>query len=818
MHHRPDGRSRPRPASPRRASFATRVAVGRLAKRERKRGGSGAIVAVALVLVLTLVTVLSAAVVSAGAAVVMTISTLERGLPDIRAFRDLGFAQPTRMYDRSGKTLLAKFWEQRREVLTFEQIPQLILDATTVVEDATYWDNPGFDLTATLSAFATDVGGVGGRGGASTITQQLVRNRLLPREVIEGDSTKEGLYTRKALEIIQAIKLTQAFPGEEGKKSIITAYLNEIYYGAGAYGVAAAARAYFGKDLDELTIAEAALIAGIPQRPYEWDPYNYAHTERVGKKGSRKTRLVVPTAPGRWEKPNGKPTTFRGHKRARWVTCKRPEELRCSPPPPVVRRAFTLRRLHEGKGRWTSLDEEQLRAALDEPIVLTPTKRIRYRAPHFVFAALDELQTIIGDRDPIRRGGYKVITTLDMKAQTIGERVIQGGAVLPNLPASRFAERLSALRLRGNAGWISRLRGANIRNGALVALDYRTGDILAYVGSAGYYRRATPRFAPRVDHIGGAYRQPGSAWKPILYATGIDTERLTAGTFLLDRQEQFSPGWTPRNADGRYRGPVRVRDAIHQSLNVPAIRALQRIGSATVRRYAVRAGFRFLGGNTRMLDQANLAGALGTVEVRPLDMTTAFGAFGNGGKVTRPRYILKVVAPDGEVIYEAGKPVTRQVWKPATAYVMANILSGNANRVVNPIWGSIFELRNTRDGSRREAAVKTGTTNDLKDYSTYGILPIPKDRKQPALAVGVWYGNSDNSSPNIALLRYSMDSAGQTWVAFVREYMNGKPAPRFKRPKGVVSVGSLPYIAGTQPGGARQVDSSAPRVTTATTP
>jgi membrane peptidoglycan carboxypeptidase len=813
MPYRPNRRSRQRSSNPlhnpRRASFATRVAAARLAKRKPTRGGPGAAVAVALVLIITLVTVLSATVISAGAAVGMTIATLERGLPNVRAFQDLGFAQPTKIYDRSGKKLLAQFWEQRREVLTFERIPKLLLDVTTAVEDATYWDNPGFDLTATLNAFVQEAGGGSDRGGASTITQQLVRARLLPEEVLANDGTQEGLYLRKAKELIQAYKLTQAYPGEEGKKAIITAYLNEIYYGAGAYGIAAAAHAYLGKKLDELTVAEAALIAGIPQRPSEWDPYNYARTERVGKKGKKgkgKTRLVVPTAPGRWEKPNGKPTTFRGHKRARWVICKRPEEQRCSPPPPVVRRAFTLRRIHEGKGRWTSLNDEQLQAALNEPIVLKPARRIRYKAPHFVFAAQAELQAVLGDRESIRRGGYKVITTLDMRAQTIGERVIQGGAVLPNLPSSQFQERLKELRLRRDAGWIGRLRGANLRNGALVALDYRTGDILAYVGSAGYYRRATPRFAPRVDHIGGAYRQPGSAWKPILYATGIDTERLTAGSFLLDQREQFSPGWTPQNADRVYRGPIRVRDAILQSLNIPAIRALQRVGSATVRKYAVRAGFRFLRGNNRMLDQANLAGALGTVEVRALDMTTAFGAFGNGGKVTRPRYILKVVAPDGEVVYEAGKPITRQVWKPATAYIMANILSGNTNRAVNPAWGAVFELHNTRDGSRREAAVKTGTTNELRDYSTYGFLPKPKNRKRPALAVGVWYGNSDSSSPNLGLLRYSMDNAGQTWVAFVREYMQGKPAPRFKRPGRVVSVGSELYIAGTQPGGARQVD------------
>jgi membrane peptidoglycan carboxypeptidase len=728
---------------------------------------------------------------AAGAAAV-TIGSLDRDLPDVRAFRDLGFSQPTRILDRKGKTELARFFESRREVVEFEEIPPYVLDVTTAVEDDTFWENPGFDLEATLNAFAQEAAGGSDRGGASTITQQLVRARLLPEEVLQQDTTREGLYVRKAMELIQAFKLTQAFPGEEGKRDIITAYLNEIFYGQNAYGIAAAAEVYFGKELDELSISEAALLAGVPQSPSVLDPYKFAKREKVGPKnrqGKRKTRLVVPTC-GSEPKPS------------------------CSESAPVIRRNFILQRLADGEGRWTTLSGDQLKVALDEPIVLRPPKALRWQAPHFVNALIPELQTILADRDPIRRGGYTVITTMDMRAQRIGERVIQGGAVLPNLPVSQYYQQLDKLRLRRDAGWIGRLRGSNLRNGALVAQDYRTGDVLAYVGSAGYYRKETPKFAPKVDHIGGSHRQPGSAWKPILYATGIDTERLTAGSYLLDQREEFGPGWIPQNADRVYRGYIRVRDAIQQSLNIPAIRALQQTGITTVRKYAVKAGFTFLDGNNRMLDQAGLAGALGTVEVRPLDMTSAFGAFGNGGKVTRPRYILKVVAPDGEVIYKAGKPVTEQVWRPTTAYIVADILSGNSNPAVNPAWGAVFAMHNTQDGSRREAAIKTGTTNELRDYSTYGFLPMPKSKKQPALAVGVWYGNSDSSSPNLGLLRYSMDNAGQTWVAFVRDYMNGKPAPGFRRPKGVIDYGSEIYIQGTQPGGPRQVDSSAPVITT----
>ncbi len=744
--------------------------------RKPADSGAGAILVVALVLVVSVLGVVSMGAIAGGGAAAVTIAALEQDLPDVQEFQDLDFSEPTRIMDRRGKVELARFWDERREVIDFEDIPPLILDATTATEDDTFWDNPGFDLEATVNAFVTAASG-GDRGGGSTITQQLVRARLLPEDVVTGDSTTEGLYLRKAKELLQAYKLTQAFPGEEGKRAIITAYLNEISYGT-ASGIAAASELYLGKKLTELTVSEAALLAAIPQSPSVLYPW------AKDAKG-RYTNVV---------KESGNKRTKAGKRHVRFVlkTCP-DEDTSCVDTTLVQRRDYILGRLRDGKGRWTTLSDEQYQAALDEKIVIKKPKASTWKAPHFVNALLPELNLILADRDPIQSGGYTVITTLDMRAQDIGERVIQAGAVLPNLPLPLYYQQLDRLRLRRDASWISRLRGSSLRNGAMVAMDYRTGDILAYVGSAGYYRKATPKFAPKVDHVGSSHRQPGSAWKPIVYATGIDTERLTAGTYLLDKQEMFGPGWTPKNADGVYRGYIRVRDAIQQSLNIPAIRALQTVGISTVRKYAVKAGFTFLNGNEKMLDQAGLAGALGTVEVRPLDMTATFGAFGNEGKVTKPRYILKVLGPDGQVIYEAGKPITKQVWKPATAYIMADILDGNTNRAVNPAWGAVFEMRNTRDGSRREAAVKTGTTNELRDYSTYG----------------------DSTSPNLGLLRYSLDNAGRTWAAFVRDYMNDKPAPTFKAPKGVVvGPGGELYVQGTQPGGPRQVDPATPPVST----
>ncbi|MFO7531221.1 MAG: transglycosylase domain-containing protein [Candidatus Limnocylindrales bacterium] len=815
MPYRPQKRSAPRTSNGtgngthHRGSYAARLAIARSNARRKGPSGPNAVLVLLLVLVVSGVTVASAAAITAGGAAAVTIATLDEGLPDVRSFPDLDFNEETVMTTRDGKVELAKFWEERRKVVDFEDIPAIVLDATTATEDDTFWDNPGVDLTATINALVTEAGGGGNRGGGSTITQQLVRARLLPQDVIDNDNTKEGLYLRKAKEILQAYKLTQAFPGEEGKREIITAYLNQIPYGA-AYGVAAAADVYFGKKLDQLTISEAALLAAIPQEPANLYPYaknkkgKYANVvkEKYGKKvkrtGKQNTRLVI------------KSCVDKGGD--------------CVDTELVQRRNFILRRLYEGKGRWTSLTEEQYQAALKEKITIKKERKVRFKSPQFVEAAVKELVLILGDREPYNVGGYKVTTTLDWKAQQLGEKYIYAGAIVPNLPASQYFAAIRKYKLGRDAGWIANLRGLSLRNGAMVAVDYRTGDILAYVGSAGYYRKSnTAKFDPKYDHVGLGKRQPGSAWKPIVYATGIDANALTAGTVLLDITTPFGgvtadgKVWAPKDADSRDRGPVQVREALQQSLNIPAIRALDRVGVKTVRKYAVKAGFEFLPtfGN-QALDVAGLAGGIGTVEVRPLDMTTAFGAFGNSGKVTRPRYILKVEGPKGEVIYEAGKPVTTQVWSPQTAYIMADILKGNADPSENDVWADTFAMYNTRDGSRRELAIKTGTTNNLKDYSTYGLLPMPKNPKQPALAVGVWFGNSDSTPPNLSRLVYSLDNAGKAWNAFVRDYMNNKPVARFKPPKTGVVTATIRtatggnrqelFIRGTQPGGNKQVD------------
>ena len=710
---------------------------------------------------------------------VASIAALSADLPDPTGLARLEFDQPTIVYDRTGKTELARFQQARRTVVDYREIPPLVLDATTVAEDRTFWENDGFELTAMIAAAVETAAGDG--RGASTITQQLVRARLLPEDVVAPGA---DLYLRKAKEIIQSARLTQAFPGQTGKQQIITAYLNQIYYGHDAYGIAAAAEVYFGVgDLADLTPAQAALLAGLPQSPSTLDPYRFAERDEEG-------RLVVPASA-----------------------------------PPVVRRNWILESLDQG--RWTSLSPEARRAALAEPVILRGDRPVIWRAPHFTWQVRRQLEAILGTPDAVDTGGYRVITTLDWEAQRLAEATVAAAVVAPNLPRTRAQALLGRLEIpKADRGWIAALRGKDLHNAALVALDYRTGDVRAYVGSAGYYRDdiASKRFNPKFDAAGIGTRQPGSAFKPILYATAFERAKLTPGSLLLDITTTFAPRarWAPRDADRLDRGPVLVRDALQMSLNVPAIRALERTGSEAVAETAERMGVRFAGGRKAFL-QAGLAGALGTVEVRPVDLVSAFGTLGNGGVHVPPRMILEVRDATGRVVWKAPAPARDRALSAATAFLVSDILAGNTDPRQNEIWAEKLALANGPGGKRRPAAVKTGTANDARDLSTYGYLAPPRDPDAPAWAVGVWMGNSDHSTPRTRQPATSLTAAAPLWQSFVRRLTSGDPIATFRRPKGIVEAsidawsGGRPgpwtrtrarelFRAGTQPGGKREVD------------
>src|SRR5436190_981594 len=716
---------------------------GRVAAREKPRTAWGRIV---MFFVLGLGA--TAAVVAVIAIMVFNalLTVLSVGLPDPARLETLTFAQPTTVYDRSGTVELGQFGVEDRRVVAFDDVPQLVLDATITAEDRTFWTNSGFDAPAIAAAAAEGASGTGERG-ASTITQQLVRARLLPLDVTGPGADK---YLRKAKEIIQSMRLSDEFPGELGKDRIMTAYLNEIFYGHGAYGIAAAAKVYFGvDDLAKLTPLQAAMLAGLPKSPTTLDPYRYAKKDDKGQ-------LVVP-----------------------------------ADSPPVVRADWVLGGLADG-ARWTKLSPTQLQAELATPVILAGDQARTIRAGQFTWQVRNQLEGILGDRgaNAVETGGYTVITTLDWKAQQLAEKWLAAAAIAPNLPRAKGTALLKSLKIpAGDQSWIRALRGKDLHDGALVAMDYKTGDVLAYAGSAGYERDdlASRKFQPKFDAAGDGSRQPGSAFKPILYASAFDSHKLTPGSLLLDVTTQFDArqNWAPRDADHLERGPVLVRKALQYSLNIPAIRALQRVGNSQVDKTAEGLGIRFAGGRQAYL-QAGLAGAIGTVEVRPLDLTSAFGGLANGGDRLPSRMILEIKGPDGSVVWKAPEPAGTQAVSPQAAYQVTAILAGNSDKQQNLIWSAALALHNRKGGAYRPAAVKPATANEARDLATYGYLAPPADADHPGLVVGIWMGNSDHSNPRAKEPARSLTAAAPLWRAFVREYTNGWPVTGFKRPPGPV--------------------------------
>ncbi|MFM2106632.1 MAG: hypothetical protein RL338_1664 [Chloroflexota bacterium] len=720
-----------------------------LSRRGRRRrhgaarsGGAGAARGAAVLLPLFLFLSLGVLALTTFTGVVAGYGFFSRDLPDPKAvFANLAFSQQTIVTDSSGKVELARFGEQKRDLIPFAAIPPVLIDATTSIEDKTFWTNSGFDPLAFARATLETL--TGNERGASTITQQLVRARLLPPSAFAGSK-----YERKIKEIIQSIRLTQEYPGEDGKKAILEAYMNQNFFGNQSYGIAAAAKSYFGiVDLDELTLAQAAVLAAIPQSPTTYDLVTNA-VAVVGPDG--KEQLVVP------------PDTAIGQ-----------------------RRDLVLERMKESRVLTaTTLSDEEIEAAKAEPIVIVAQKPTNWRAPHFVWQVRKEVAGILCGADVeacdrLDNGGYQVTTTLAWNMQKSAEKWVKAAVLAPNAPDTTAY--LEALKLP-DLPWVQGLRGKDVKNGALIAVDYRTGEVLAYVGSASYYATSTdPKFQPKFDVLADGWRQPGSAFKPINYITGIEARTMTAASMLMDVSTDFGGEYVPQNADRLERGPLRVRQALSFSLNIPAVKAAIENGPDNVFRMAQRFGLTFQSPD-------NIAGssiALGTLEVHPTELVSAYGALANGGVLVPRTTVTRIVDADGNQVWPtegAPAPVGQPVVSKQAAYVITDILDGNTDPKQNPYWGKFRIL----DGkTRRPAALKTGTTNDTKDLAAYGYLAPPEDPTAPALAVGVWMGNSDNTMTEGV---FSLDSTAPLWQAFLTEVTEGMPIADFVRPDGIVEA------------------------------
>jgi len=605
-------------------------------------------------------------------------------LPSPDALYDHQTGASSRILDRNGRLLyeIADPHAGRHVPVPLEEIPLYCRQATVATEDADFYTNPGVDLRGILRAIWINLRGGEVLAGGSTITQQVARNLLLsPQE------RSQRTLLRKLRESILAWRIARTFSKDE----VLALYLNEVYYGNLAYGLEAAARTYFGKSVRELSLAECALLAGLPQSPALYDPLT--DPERARKRQRVVLGLMVEQG---------------------YIT---PEQAELA----------AQERLHF--------------AATPFPI----------QAPHFVMYVWNWLEERFG-AEALYTEGLVVTTTLDLDLQQTAEEVIR-----------RHLARLA------QASEESGLREVN--NAALVALDPQTGAILAMVGSPDY-------FNPAIDgavNAALALRQPGSAIKPLTYAAAFTPDAeghpvLTPASVILDVRTAFPTReglpYVPVNYDHRFHGPVSAREALAQSLNVPAVRVLQMVGVDRLVALANDLGMTSFGTGERF----GLALTLGGGEVRLLELTAAYAAFANGGRRVEPFGVLEVRDARGHLRYRAPMAPGPQVLDPRVAYLITDILSDERARAPAFGTGSVLNLS-------RPAAVKTGTSSDWRDNWTVGYVP--------QLVTGVWVGNADGRPMRDVS---GVEGAGPIWHDFMERALRGQPVIPFAEPPGLERV------------------------------
>ena len=621
----------------------------------------------------------------------MAFAALTADLPSPQDLAKAPLALSTKVFDRSGKELLYQFEEERREAVKIDDVPQVLIDATVAAEDKSFWTNPGVDVLGIARAAYSDVTGRGtGQGGASTITQQLVKQRIVGGELS---------LQRKIREAILSVQVTRTY----SKREILELYFNQIYYGNQAYGVKAAAQTYFGKsDLGKLTLAEAALLAGLPQAPSVLDPSKTDNVERAKQ-----------------------------------------------------RRSYVLGQMQD----IGTVTQEQADQADSQGIKVVGPQVTTIKAPHFVFQARDQLAKILGgDEGAVTRGGFKVTTSLDLTRQASAERQVKQ--------------------------WVEDLHDRNVWNAALVSIDPRTGEVLSYVGSVDYYNRDDPKVQGQFDVAGTGTRQPGSSFKVFNYLTALK-KGATPATVVVDARTDFTGradpaivsgpgqhaqcGYCPENADLQYHGPLTMRQAIRESRNVPAVKFLQQYsGIEDTIQTAKDMGI------TTPIDpqQVGLSLTLGAKEVKLVDMTSAFGVIANLGVRVEPTYILKVEDARGRVVWEHKDYEQKRVLDSGVAYVMTDILKDTTRPDRDFIFGNWTNIG-------RPAALKTGTTDNLKDVYSVGFVP--------QLVTGVWMGNNNGDLMSQRDF-FSAMGPGQLWREYMKEVLTGVEVKDWEKPANVVTA------------------------------
>ncbi|MGK7345851.1 MAG: penicillin-binding protein 1A [Candidatus Nitrospinota bacterium M3_3B_026] len=587
-------------------------------------------------------------------------------LPKVRGLEEYRPNVVTRILDSDDRRI-AELFREKRFWVSYDDVPRILVDAVLATEDDEFFEHKGIRFLSILRALLVDIRMGRMAQGGSTITQQLAKQLFL---------TPEKNVIRKIKEALLAIQVEKRYT----KREILELYLNQIYLGAGAYGVEAAAQVYFGKSVKDLDLAEAALIAGLPRAPSRYSPFENKHLARQ-------------------------------------------------------RRATVLSRMR-AEGYITK--EAEARAAA-EPILLNREMQEQAVAGHFVEMVRKYLEETYGT-ERVYREGLIIRTTLDMDLQAFAAEAVKKGAAAVN-------ERVLASGLDSGGGPVE---------AALVAIRPEDGAILALVGGTDFERS---KFNRAVQ----AKRQPGSAFKPFVYLAALE-KGYSPADIIIDSPVSFPrPGgggaWKPVNFSNRFYGPVTLRKALENSLNVATVKLLDRVGLDAALDAAWRAGI-------RSPLPGYLSVALGSGEVTPLELTSAYATLANRGLRAKPRFIVSVTSADGEIL-EENDPVISDAVRPEEAYVLTNMLKGVVDNGTGKIAGALD----------RPVAAKTGTTSGFKDAWFAGYTP--------GLAAGVWVGFDDGHP--LGSGETGGHTAGPIWVDFMSRALRDRPVAHFRPPERIAA-------------------------------
>lgn len=689
-------------------------------------------------------------------------------LPDISDLVDYRPKLPLRVYSAEG-VLIGEFGEERRTLTPVHEIPKVMVDAVLAIEDTRFFEHNGVDYKGMLRAALANLGKVKSQG-ASTITMQVARNVYL---------SSEKTYTRKIYEVLLTFKLEHLLT----KEKILEVYMNQIFLGHRAYGFAAAAEVYFGKPLKDITVAEAAMLAGLPKAPSAYNPIS-------NPKRARARQLYIID---RMEE-NGFITAEQAQQ-AR----EEPLRLRRARAPEndthadfVAEMARQLMFNQYGEDTYTRglsvyttlrLDEQKAAYQALRDGIMTYERRQRFRGPErFIALPTDPqaLEDVVDDTLAQHPDNGNVLAAVVIEAgpkklvvqRPDGERITITGEGLKPVESGLSAKAPPQIKI---------VPGAVIRiihtgklwaatqlpevEGAFVAIDSRTGAIRALVGGFDFAKN-------KFNHVTQAWRQPGSAFKPFIYSAALE-KGIMPSTIINDAPLTYGSGvtggqpWQPKNYDGRFEGPMTLRTALAKSKNIPSVRVLEAISPAFAQQWVARFGF------DAVKHPPYLTMALGAGSVTPMQMAIGFATFANTGYRVNPWLITRITDQRGTVLAQYQPPPLseqQRVIGERNAFIMNNMLqtvarSGTAARAQALL-------------KRPDLYGKTGTTNDAVDAWFAGF--------QPGLTAVTWIGY--DTPRNLGSRETGGGLSLPIWIQFMQHALKDVPVATYSVPTGVVNV------------------------------